>query len=301
MRIHANLGGHHTNVDDLIREAHQAADDGLAGVWMSQIFGPDALTTLAVIGREVDGIELGVSIVPIYGRHPLAMAMQARTANALVDGRLTLGIGASHQMVVELFYGESYARPYTRMREYVAALVPLLAGEPTDVDSEEITARGTVQIDAPGPPALLLAGLGPKMLGLAGREADGATLWMVGPATVADHVVPKVTAAAAEAGRPAPRILAGVTAVVTDDPDAARERSAAQQGVYGSLPAYQRMLEAEGKDGPADLVIAGDEDAVAAGLAAYGDAGATDLRVTILEGDAAERDRTRALLRRLAA
>lgn len=299
MRIHHNLGGHARHVDDLRREAREAAADGVAGVWMSQIFGPDALTTLAVIGQDVPDLELGVSVVPVYGRHPLALAMQARTTHALVDGRLTLGIGASHQMVVELLYGASYARPYTHMREYVEALAPLLAGEPADVDGQEVTARGGIDIDAPGAPGLLIAGLGPKMLHLAGGHAEGTTLWMVGPRTIAERIVPAVTAGAAETGRDAPRILAGVTAVVTDDPAAARARSSEQQGVYGSLPAYQRVLAAEGLEDPADLVIAGDQDAVTEGLAAYAAAGATDVRVTILAGDPDERDRTRALLGQL--
>jgi len=156
MRIHLNIGGHHRSLDTIRAETRQAAADGLAGAWMSQIFGPDALTALAVVGQEVAGLELGVSIVPIYGRHPLALAMQARTVQAAVDGRLTLGIGPSHQFVVEFLYGESYAKPYTRTREYLQALLPLLAGEPADVVGEEITARGTLDIDAPSAPPVLV-------------------------------------------------------------------------------------------------------------------------------------------------
>lgn len=299
MRIALNVGGHHHSLDAIRAEAQQAADDGLAGVWMSQIFGPDALTALAVVGQDVTDLELGVSIVPIYGRHPLALAMQARTVQAAVGGRLTLGIGPSHQFVVEVLYGESYARPYTHTKEHLAALLPLLAGEAADVEGDEVTARGRIEIDAPGPPPVLVAGLGPKMLHLAGAQAAGTTLWMVGPRTIADRITPTITAAAEAAGRPSPRILAGITAVVTDDPAAARERSAVDQGIYGSLPAYQHMMEAEGVAGPADLVIAGTEEQVAEGIQRYAEAGATDVRVTILAGDDDERDRTRALLRHL--
>jgi len=299
MRIALNIGGHHHDLDSIREQARQAAEDGLAGVWMSQIFGPDALTALALVGQDVVDLELGVSIVPIYGRHPLALAMQARTVQAAVGGRLTLGIGPSHQFVVEALYGESYAKPYTRTKEYLAALLPLLAGDAADIAGDEVTARGRLEIDAPSAPPVLVAGLGPKMLRLAGRQAAGTTLWMVGPNTIAERIAPTITSAAADAGRPAPRILAGVTAVVTDDPDAARERSATEQGIYGSLPAYQHMMEAEGVRGPADLVIAGSEDRVADELRRYAAAGATDVRVTILAGDDLERDRTRALLRDL--
>ncbi len=297
MRIALNIGGHHRSIDAIRAQAHQAADDGLAGVWMSQIFGPDALTALAVVGQEVPDLELGVSVVPIYGRHPLALAIQARTVHAAVDGRLTLGIGPSHQFVVEALYGESYAKPYTRTKEYLEALLPLLAGDAADVVGEEITARGKLDIDAPGAPAVLVSGLGPKMLKLAGTQAAGTTLWMVGPDTIAKHIAPTITAAAAEAGRGAPRILAGVTACVTDDPDAVRARSAAEQGLYGNLPAYQHMLQAEGVDNPSDLVIAGDEAAVNEGLRRYAEAGASDVRVTILTGDDEEYERTRQVLR----
>lgn len=297
MRIALNIGGHHRSLDAIRAQARQAAEDGLAGVWMSQIFGPDALTALAVVGQEVPGLELGVSVVPIYGRHPLALAMQARTVHAAVGGRLTLGIGPSHQVVVEALYGESYAKPYTHTKEYLQALLPLLAGDAADVAGQEITARGKLDIDAPGAPAVLVAGLGPKMLRLAGTEAAGTTLWMVGPDTIAKHIVPTITEAAAEAGRPAPRILAGVTACVTDDPDAVHARSAAEQGLYGSLPAYQHMLQAEGVDGPSDLVIVGDEAIVAQGLRRYAQAGATDVRVTILAADDEEHERTRQVLR----
>jgi len=299
MRIALNIGSHHHGLDTIRSEAAQAADDGLAGVWMSQIFGPDALTALTVIGQEVLDLELGVSIVPIYGRHPFALAIQARTVQAAVGGRLTLGIGPSHQVVVEVLYGDSYAKPYTYTKEYLQALLPLLAGESADVSGEEITARGKLEIDAPGAPPVLIAGLGPKMLRLAGAHAAGTTLWMVGPTTIASHITPTITAAAADAGRPAPRILAGVTACVTDDPDAVRARSAAEQGLYGSLPAYQRMLQAEGVNGPADLVIAGDEDTVVRGLERYAEAGVTDVRVSVLAGHETERDRTRQVLRSL--
>jgi F420-dependent oxidoreductase-like protein len=252
------------------------------------------------VGQDIPDLELGVSVVPIFGRHPLALAMQARTVQAAVGGRLTLGIGPSHQFVVEALLGDSYAKPFTRTKEYLAALLPLLAGEAADVAGDEITARGRLDIDAPSAPPVLVAGLRPRMLRLAGTEASGTTLWMVGPNTIATDIAPILRQAAAEVGRPEPRILAGVTAVVTDDPESARERSTQEQGVYGSLPAYQHMMRAEGVDGPADLVIAGDEAAVTEGLRRYADAGATDLRVTIIAATGDERTRTRAVLRQMA-
>ena len=109
MRIHANGGGHHHRLDDIRLAARQAADDGLAGFWLSQIFGPDAWT--ARCRRYRDPGPQSRRRLPVYGRHPLAIVMQARTTQAVCNGRLVLGIGPSHQMVVELLYGESYAGP----------------------------------------------------------------------------------------------------------------------------------------------------------------------------------------------
>ena len=109
MRVGWNGGGNHRSLDAIRAEARRAAEDGFASYWLSQIAGPDALVALAVVGAEVPRIELGTSIVPLYGRHPLVLAAQAASG-----GRLVLGIGPSHRVVVEGLYGESYARPYTR-------------------------------------------------------------------------------------------------------------------------------------------------------------------------------------------
>ena len=299
-RIGLNLGGAEQDLHTIRALAGQAAEDGLASLWMSQHLGHDALTALAVVGQEIPDLELGVSVVPVYGRHPLVLAMQARTVQAAVDGRLTLGIGPSHQFTVEAFFGGSYAKPYTRTKEYLSALLPLLAGEPVDLVGEEVTACGQIDSNAPSAPPVLIAGLRPRMLRLAGTVAAGTTLWMVGPHTIASHVTPVIRRAAESAGRPEPRILAGVTAVVTDDPADAHQRAATQQALYGLMPAYRHMLDAEGVAGPADLVIAGNEAIVADGLQRYADAGVTDLRVSVLAANDDERDRTRAVLRTLA-
>jgi F420-dependent oxidoreductase-like protein len=300
MRIHANGGGHHHNLDDIRAAARRAADNGLAGFWLSQIFGPDALTALAVVGTEVPDIELGVSIVPVYGRHPLVLAMQALTTQAACEGRLTLGIGPSHQIGVEYLYCDSYTRPYTRTEEYLRALRPLLAGEAADVQGQEVRARGRVEIEAP-PPSILIAALGTRMLDLAGHEAEGTTLWMVGPNTIREHITPRITAAAAAAHKPPPRILAGINICVTNNPEAARARAAQQLALYGTLPAYRAMLDAEGVEGPEDLLIAGDEKTVAREITEYADAGATDARVSVIADDEQDVTRSWSLLRALAA
>ena len=275
MRIHRNGGGHHHALESLRSTARETVEDGLAGLWLSQVFALDSLTALAVIAGDAPGIELGTSVVPIYGRHPLVLAMQALTVQDASGGRLVLGIGPSHKLVVEMLLGGSYDKPYSDTAAYVDALVPLLRGE------------GAIKVDA-SPPPVLLAALGPRMLQLAASKADGVALWMTGPNTIADRVRPIVD------GK---RILAGISVCVTDDIATARERAAAEQAVYGTLPAYQAVLAAEGLSAPEDLLIAGGEEQVAGGIAAYERAGVTDVRVTILSGNDDEHQRTRTLLR----
>jgi F420-dependent oxidoreductase-like protein len=299
LRIGWNGGGAHTSLDAIRAEARRAAAEGFASYWLSQAMGPDSLVALAVVGAETPKIELGTSIVPLYGRHVLVLAAQALTANAAAGGRLVLGIGPSHQPVVEGLYGESYARPFTRTREALAALRALLSGEAVDLAGEEVRARGRLALEAP-PVPVLVAALGPRMLELAGREAAGTILWMVGARTVRAHIAPRIREAAQAAGRPEPRIVAGVPVCVTDDVAAARAFAAQKLRVYGALPAYRAMLEREGVGGPEDLLVAGSAAKVRDQLAEYAAAGATDLRAGALCAGEAETERTRALLGELA-
>lgn len=300
MRIGWNGGGHHTRLESIRAEARRAAADGFASFWLSQITGPDALTALAAVAADAPGIELGTSIVPVYGRHPITLAAQALTAQAAAGGRLVLGIGASHQVLVEGMYGERYARAFTRVKETLVALKTLLGGEPVALDGQEVVVRGRLSIEAP-PPPILVAALGEKMLDLAGTEAAGVTLWMVGPRTVADYVAPRLQAAATRAGRPAPRILAGLPVCVTSDPARARAAAAEQLQMYGLLPAYRATLAREGCEGPEGLLAVGTEEAVRERIAAYESAGATDLRVSTLCPTAEDAERTHAFLQRLCA
>jgi 5,10-methylenetetrahydromethanopterin reductase len=290
--------------DALAKVADQlraAADEGFASAWMSNIFGLDALTALAVAGSQVPGIELGTAVVPTYPRHPAVLAQQALTVNLAVGGRLALGIGLSHQIVIEDMYGYSFDKPARHMREYLAVLAPLLAGEAADFSGETVRAHIGLSTPRSGRTVpLLLAALAPQMLLLAGRHADGTVLWMTGPATVRDYIIPAITAAASDAGRPAPRVVCILPVCVTDDPARARADAAKAFAIYGQLPSYRAMLDREGAAGPGDVAIVGAEDAVAEQILALAAAGVTDF----VAGEYARGDegpRTRALLRKLAA
>ena len=279
-------------------ELQRAADDGFASAWMSNIFGMDALTALAVAGSQVPGIEVGTAVVPTYPRHPAALAQQARTVAAAVDGRLVLGIGLSHQIVIEDMFGYDFGRPVLHMREYLAVLMPLLNGEQVSFSGVTVRANIGLTTPSPGRVPVVVAALGPQMLRLAGEQTDGTVLWMTGPATVRDHIVPVITAAAEAAGRPGPRVVCILPVCVTDDPDGARERAGKVFAIYGELPSYRAMLDREGAAGPADVAIVGDEDAVGAQLGALRDAGVTDFVAGEYTGGA-DGARTRAFLKTL--
>ena len=287
-------------IDDVVAEAQGVADEGFAGYWIPNIFGSDALTVLAVVGREVPRVELGTAVVPTYPRHAMTMAQTALTVQAISGNRLALGIGLSHQMVVEGMWGLSFDKPVRHMREYLEILTSLVHTGKVDFEGETMSAHGAVNVPGAEPMPILLAALGTQMLELAGRAADGTVTWMTGPETLANHAVPTITRAATEAGRPAPRIAAGLPVMVTDDAAAARERAASVFQVYGSLPSYRAMLDREGAAGPADVAVVGDEASVRGQLDRIADAGVTDLvAVEFASHRSPERRRTRELLRSL--
>ncbi|MGY6499512.1 MAG: LLM class F420-dependent oxidoreductase [Acidimicrobiales bacterium] len=296
MKIGLNVSGSAGSLQGVVDAVRDAHERGMCSAWLAQIFATDALTALAVAGREVPDIELGTAVVPVQPRHPQMLAAQALTTQSACAGRLTLGIGLSHQLVVESMWGYSYDKPYSYLDEYLEALVPLLRGEPADVHGEQVTAVGTVTVaDAP-PPPLLIAALGPRMLGLAGRVGAGTITWCTGPRTLRDHIVPTLTEAATEAGHPAPRVVASLPICVTDDPDGARSTIAQELALYGQLPSYRAMLDREGVDGPADIALVGDEATVASLLDDLADTGSTDFAAAVSARTDDERRRTLDLL-----
>lgn len=266
---------------------------GIASAWASQVFGYDALTLLAAVGQQVAGVELGTAVVPIQTRLPQSLAQQALTVQAVTGGRLTLGVGLSHKAVVEGMWGLAFDRPVRRMREYLEALLPMLAGGTAKVEGEIVTARTLGPLEVPGAlaPQVVVAALGPAMLRLTGAMADGTVTWMTGIRTVADHVVPTITAAAHEAGRPAPRVVVALPVTATSDPERARDRIDQALAIYPTLPSYRAMLEREGATAPSDVALVGDEATLEAAMRRLSDAGATEL-VASLIGDAEERRRT---------
>ena len=280
-------------VDSIVTLAKRAEAAGFASLWMAHIRSIDAIAALGVAGRETSRIELGTAVTPTYPRHPMAMAQQALTTAQLCGQRFVLGIGLSHQRVVEGMLGLSYAQPVRHMREYLSVLRPLLRGEMVNFEGE-LYRIANLQIDVPGvvDVPVVVAALGEQMLRLTGRVADGTSTWMTGPQTLATHISPTLAAAAAAAGRPVPRIIAGLPIVLTDEVDAAREKIARSLAIYGQLPSYRAMLEREGHRGPGDAALVGDEAQLRDQLLRLRDAGVTDFNASIAEVDPGAFDRT---------
>jgi F420-dependent oxidoreductase-like protein len=300
MRIGLGLemGG---TIDDVVARARELAATGVSSLWASQIFGWDTLTALAVVGREVPGIDLGTAVIPVHPRHPMMLAQQALTVQAASGGHLSLGVGLSHQVVVEGAWGYSYDRPARYMREYLSVLVPLLRGEQVSFNGELVVTNtfGPLDIVRSDPPPVLVAALGSVMLRLAAELTEGTVTWMVGPATLSNHIVPTITKAASAAGRPAPRVVVTLPVCVGADPDAARARADRIFTVYGHLPSYRAMLDREGVAGPADVALVGSEEEVTAQIVRIAEAGATEFSAAVY-GTPDEVRRSQALLGELA-
>lgn len=281
-----------------VREHARWADGvGFDGLWVSQAAAVDPVVALAAVAEDAPGLgEVGTSVVPLYGRHPMGLAQAARTAQSAWGGRFTLGVGPSHRATVDHMLGLSWDRPLAFTREFLAGLLPLLAGEPADVTGREVTTRVTLDVTA-APTPVLLAALGPRMLALAGRVAAGTTVGQCGPKTIASFVRPTLDAAAEAAGRTERlRIMALVRICVTDERGPAYAMAQQIGAGYKVLPSYARVLEREGLDEPADLFLIGPWAHVADGLAAYAAAGVTDLRIEVCAPDEPTRQATRSAL-----
>jgi len=275
----------------------QAEADGFAFFSLPNIFGFDAISALTVAGRETRRIELATGVTPTPPRHPFAIAQQALTAQAACGGRFVLGIGLSHKIVIENLLGLSYAHPARQMREYLEVLMPLVQGKPAAFSGELYRVNGALQVKGGTPVPVVVAALGPKMLELTGRLADGTATWMTGLRTLADHTVPTIRRAAREAGRPEPRIVAALPIAITSDADGARTAANQLFAIYGQLPSYRAMLDREGAASPGDVALAGDEATVRASLARLREAGVTHFAASLFPADAGSVARTRAFLR----
>ncbi|HTR70121.1 MAG TPA: TIGR03564 family F420-dependent LLM class oxidoreductase [Mycobacteriales bacterium] len=279
-------GRYREKVARMLEDAVSAEKMGFVSLWVPQVPDDfDALTAIALIGQATERVEIGTAVLPIQSRHPIAMAQQVLSTQAVCEGRLTIGLGPSHHWIVEDMLGLSYDRPAHQVRAYLEVLSVALAGPgPVDVENDLWRVHNPLDITDITPTPILLAALAPVMLTLAGGSADGTILWLADERAIGEHVVPRLTKAAADAGRPAPRVVAGVPVALcrAEEVEPARERANQLLGHAEYSPNYQRLLNHGDATDVGDLLAAGDEEAVIARLASFRDAGVTDLSVRTL-------------------
>ena len=187
-------GRYRDKVGQLIADAEAAELRGFASIWVPQIPADfDAMTAITLMGTVTTRIELGTAVVPIQTRHPIAMAQQALSNQAVCAGRFTLGLGPSHHWIVTDMLGLPYEKPARLVRNYLEVLQTALAGPgPVDVENDEYRVHNPLAItDIPTP--VLLAALAPVMLRIAGEHAAGTILWMADERAIGGHVVPRIT------------------------------------------------------------------------------------------------------------
>ncbi len=291
-------------LNEVVAQGVQAEADGFDSFWLPHISarGSDALTALALVGAQTERIALGTGVVPTYPRHPMMLAQQAITTQIAAGGRLTLGIGPSHKPGIENVLGLSYNRPAKHVEEYLAVLRPLIDDGKVDFDGEFFNVHAELDVPDGMPVPVIISALAPRMLQLAGSVADGTITWMAGVKSIESHVVPRISAAASEAGETNPRVCVGLPVAVTDDEAAGRAKAAELFERYGTLVNYRRILDVEEVEGPSEVAVVGNEAEVERQIRAFADAGATEFIASVFSvGDDAESSvaRTRELLKSL--
>lgn len=259
------------------RQWVETLDAGFDRLWIGQHQSWDALTLLALAGQLRPDLSFGSAIAVTYPFHPVAMASKALTTQAATGNRLTLGIGVSHRPVIDGVFGLSADRPVRHLREYLAILAPLLRGESVDYQGETVSASGAIAAPGATAPRLLVAALGPAMLRLAGALADGTVLSWATPSAIEKHVLPIISAAASEAGRPTPHVVATIPVCVTDDERATRAWVRDRFAAVASLPNYGNMLSRGSAQGVEDAVAVGPLASVERQLHQLAEAGATEI------------------------
>ncbi|MYR06802.1 TIGR03564 family F420-dependent LLM class oxidoreductase [Gordonia sp. SID5947] len=297
-------------VDRMMKDIEWAESAGMDTAWIPQVPSDfDALITIALMGARTTNIELGTAVVPLQAQHPIALARQALSAHAASSGRLALGVGPSHHWIVQDMLGIPYEKPARLTRDYLDVLDQALHGPgPVDVENDSFTVHNPLELGPVAPLPVFLAALGPVMLRLAGERADGTILWMADERAIAEHIAPSINKAADGAGRPAPRIVAGVPVCLCrpSEVDEARSRANRILAEAEFSPNYQKLLERGDARDVGDLCVAGDEDAILARFRDFEKAGVTDISMRLLPiGDTrdelvASKYRTREVMAELA-
>ena len=281
-------------VDDVVNQARRAYQIGVRQVWFSQQFSHDAISLAGLVGAAVPGLGVGTFVVPINPRHPLIISTLAQTAQAAAHGNFSLGLGLGAKAIESEAFGTTWSNPAGRLRDHLHVLRSIFDTGAVDFHGTEISAT------APDWPVTLAGGesipvyvaaMGPKALRVTGELADGTLPYLAGPRTLSEFIVPTITDAATSAGRPAPRIIAAVPVVVSDDEEGARRIANEELAFYESIPSYATVIAREQAEKAGDLAAVGPAEAVRRQLQRYRDAGATDLVLAPMRSDTADPER----------
>jgi F420-dependent oxidoreductase-like protein len=272
-------------VDDVVAQAARAHELGVKHVWLAQQLNYDAISLAALVGAAVPGLGVGTSVVPINPRHPLIIGQLAQTAQAATHGNFSLGLGLGARLVERPAFGRDWTNVITRLREHLTILRSVFDTGSVDFNGDEISASPTwpVQVAGGTPVPVYVAAMGPKALQVTGELADGTIPYLAGPRTIGEFIVPTINKAAAQAGRPAPRVIVAVPVQLSADVENARAAAAQQLSFYEAIPSYRKVIAREGIDNIVDLAAIGTEKTVVRQLHSYVEAGATDLTLSPLE------------------
>jgi F420-dependent oxidoreductase-like protein len=286
LQVSADRGRYATKVEKLQADARWADEAGLDTIWTPQIPDEiDVMTAVTLLGTATSRVEIGTSIVPLQPRHPVVLAQQALSNQAVCQGRFTLGLGVSHHWIIKDMLGLPYQRQALTMRCYLDVLDQALAGPGmVEVQNELFDIHQPLDITDITPTSLLIAALGPVMLKLAGERTAGTVLWLADERTIASHVVPTIAKAAEGAGRPAPRIMAGVPVCLCrdDEVEAAIERTNRTLSEVVASPNYVRLMEHGDAQSIGDVLVCGSETAMEERLRRFAESGVTDLNCRIV-------------------
>lgn len=280
-------------VDDAIAQARLAQAAGVDQIWLGQRVDFDAIGLAGLIGAAVPGLGVGTSVVPVNPRHPLLVASQAQTAQAASHGNFSLGLGLGGHDPERQAFGTSWPDPLGRLREYLTVLRSIFDTGSVDFHGDQYSTAPAWPVAVAGgtPIPVYVAAMGPKALRVSGELADGTMPFLAGPRTIADFIEPAIAGAAADAGRPRPRIIAAVPVLITSDVDAGRTVAAQQLGFYAAIPSYRTVIARERVDNVTELAAIGSPEAVRRHLNRYLDAGATDVVLNPLDAESGDAGR----------
>jgi probable F420-dependent oxidoreductase len=227
------------------RVARRVEELGYDSVWIADTgAGPDAFVVGAAVAGVTERLRIGTAVIPVYTRSPSVMAAGAGSVAQLAAGRVVLGIGVSSETIVDAWGGVPFERPFTRIRETVAVLRQMLAGERVTFDGKTIRTRNFRLVSLPPKPVpIYLAALMPPMLELAGEIADGIILNFM-PAEAVPRMLEHVRRGAARAGRDAStlEVVSRFQTIVTDNVPAARAAIRHMMGPYFATSVYNRFV-----------------------------------------------------------